>query len=172
MPSGSRLGTASKDLDWLHSLLKQLGEDFPEIELVESTRFAWHAGKKRVSFMKGSQANTERAAWSLLHELGHAQLGHTDYNYDIELLQLEAAAWDKAHELAKSYCIEIEDSYVQDCLDTYRDWLHMRATCPICFDRTLQSTPSRYRCLNCQTEWSVTRSRLCRPYRLKTPQTA
>jgi len=158
-----------KNLDFL---LEQIRADYPDVSFVESGHFSWHAGTKHVSFKRDSEANLEHTAWSLLHELGHALLGHAIYRYDIELLQLEAAAWSQAHKLAKKYTLEIDEDYVQDCLDTYRDWLHMRATCPTCYARTLQATPSRYRCLNCQTEWSVTRSRLCRPYRLKKAQTA
>lgn len=151
----------------LEALLQQIRYDFPDLSFEESAHFSWHAGKKRVSFKK-SEANEEYQAWSLLHELGHALLGHTGYRFDIELLQLEAAAWQKAHELAKDYGIVIDEDYTQDCLDTYRDWLHLRATCPTCFARSLQATPRRYRCFNCQTEWRVSRSRLCRPYRLQT----
>jgi hypothetical protein len=116
--------------------------------------------------------NTPESIFSLLHELGHALLEHKDYTYDVELLKIEVAAWDRARTLAEQYGVTLDEDHIQDCLDTYRDWLHLRATCPTCFGRSLQSTETCYRCFNCQTEWSVTRSRLCRPYRLRTSQTA
>ncbi|HUB93012.1 MAG TPA: hypothetical protein VMB52_00755 [Verrucomicrobiae bacterium] len=147
-------------------LLANIRSDYPDLEFIESNRFLWHSQKKYVSFTMNM--HSEQGPWTLLHELGHALLGHNDYRYDIELLQLEAAAWYKAHELSENYGLKINEDYIQDCLDTYRDWLHLRATCPNCFARTLQASPSHYRCLNCQTEWTVTRSRLRRPYRLKT----
>lgn len=148
----------------LDELLARIGADYPDLSFVESASFSWHAGKKHVSFQKAG-TSTKHNAWSLLHELGHAILGHTSYSHDMELLQLEVAAWEKARQLAKHYGIKIDENYLQDCLDTYRDWLHLRATCPSCYGRALQATASRYSCFNCQTQWKVSRSRLCRPYR-------
>jgi predicted HD phosphohydrolase len=151
----------------LSALLERIAKDYPDLQFIESAHFSWHAGKKHVSFKKSGK-NAKHSMWALLHELGHALLGHTDYKHDIELLQMEVAAWEKAHSLAAHYGLKIQEDYVQDCLDTYRDWLHLRATCPTCYARSLQASERRYRCFNCQTEWSVTRSRLCRPYRLQT----
>jgi len=147
-------------------LLERIVADYPDVEFIEGSQFSWHAGRKHVLFKKAA-AKDERSIWALLHELGHALLGHADYRYDIELLQLEVAAWEKARTLAQRYEQSIDDGYVQDCLDTYRDWLHLRATCPTCFARALQASERHYHCFNCQTEWTVTRSRLCRPYRLR-----
>ncbi len=153
----------------LAALVVHIGSDYPHLELVESNQFAWHAQKQRLAY-KVSSKNTMQNIFSLLHELGHAVLGHKDYTYDIELLKLEVAAWEKARELSANYDITLDEDYIQDCLDTYRDWLHLRATCPTCYARSLQASARHYRCFNCQTEWGVTRSRLCRPYRLKTAQ--
>lgn len=151
----------------LDTLLARIAADYPDLSFVESARFAWHAGKKHVSFKRGSK-NVIHDVFALLHELGHALLNHTDYMYDIELLQLEVAAWNKARGLGEQYGIEIDEDYLQDCLDSYRDWLHLRATCPNCYGRSLQSSVTLYHCHNCQTDWRVSRSRLCRPYRLQT----
>jgi hypothetical protein len=150
----------------LDRLLADIAADYPDLSFIESAHFAWHAGKRHVSYKKTGK-NLRHSMFALLHELGHAILGHSDYTHDIELLQLEVAAWDQARLLAKRYDIELDEDYLQDCLDTYRDWLHLRATCPTCFGRSLQTSETRYRCFNCQTEWQVTRSRLCRPYRLQ-----
>ncbi len=151
----------------LDALLIRIATDYPDLEFIESAHFSWHAEHKRVSYKKVGK-DTTQSMFSLLHELGHAILGHADYTHDIELLQLEVAAWEQARGLASHYGLDIDEDYIQDCLDTYRDWLHLRATCPACFARSLQSSERTYRCFNCQTEWSVTRSRLCRPYRLQT----
>jgi len=160
--------SAIKELD-LSILVEQIRHDHPDVSFVEGAHFSWHAGKRHVSFKRSSaSAPTKHDIWSLLHELGHALLEHTDYRYDVELLKFESAAWEKARELAHDYCLEINEDYLQDCLDTYRDWLHLRATCPTCSSRSFQASPRRYHCFNCQTEWNVTRSRLCRPYRLQT----
>jgi len=151
----------------LETLLERIAADYPDLQLVEGAQFAWHAQQKHLAYKKTSK-NTTQNIFALLHELGHAVLNHHEYAYDIELLQLEVAAWEKARELAKRYGVELDEDYTQDCLDTYRDWLHLRATCPTCFARSLQASIHQYRCFNCQTTWQVTRSRLCRPYRLKT----
>ncbi|QQS17851.1 hypothetical protein IPL68_04260 [Candidatus Saccharibacteria bacterium] len=147
-------------------LLLKLRADYPELSFVESGQFAWHAGKKHVSYQK-ERIEEERGVWAILHELGHALLAHTDYESDIELLQIEVAAWEKAHELAKKYRVRLDQDYVEDCLDSYRDWLHVRATCPTCYGRSLQTDRHTYSCHNCGAIWHVTRSRLCRPYRRK-----
>jgi hypothetical protein len=150
----------------LPDLLARISTDYPEISFVAGAQFSWHAGKRHVSYQR-SNKNTAQGIFSLLHELGHALLEHKDYIYDVELVKIEVAAWDKARTLAKHYEVDLDEDHIQDCLDTYRDWLHLRATCPSCFGRSLQTSESQYRCFNCQTEWSVTRSRLCRPYRLQ-----
>jgi len=152
----------------LATLLAQIAADYPHLEFIEGAQFSWHASRGRVSYRKVSK-DTVHNMFALLHELGHAILGHKDYTHDIQLLQLEVAAWEQARGLAGHYGLPVNEDYIQDCLDTYRDWLHLRATCPVCFGRSLQSSVRTYRCHNCQAEWSVTRSRLCRPYRLKRP---
>lgn len=153
----------------LDHLLTRIAADYPDLSFIESAHFAWHAGKRHVSYQKDGR-NIAHSLLALLHELGHAILGHADYTYDIELLQLEVAAWEQARQLAARYSVSIDEDYLQDCLDTYRDWLHLRATCPGCYGRALQAAPGRYRCFNCQTSWQVSRSRLCRPYRLQNPR--
>jgi predicted RNA-binding Zn-ribbon protein involved in translation (DUF1610 family) len=148
----------------LSSLLIRLRTDYPHILFVAGTRFAWHAEQQHIRY-RSEAASTPRNIAALLHELSHALLGHANYRHDIELLQLEAAAWEQARKLAGQYQIVLDEDTIQDCLDTYRDWLHLRATCPTCFARSLQTSPSSYQCHNCGAQWSVTRSRLCRPYR-------
>lgn len=146
------------------TLLQKIQCDFPEITFVESANFSWHAGSNLVSY-KALKANDIRGVWALLHELGHALLGHTDFETDIELLKIEVDAWHRAHKIARKYKVKIDEDYIQSCLDSYRDWLHLRSTCPSCYERSPQVDKHTYRCVNCQTEWHVTRSRLCRPYR-------
>ena len=145
-------------------ILPRLQRDFPELSFVASTQFSWHAGRQNIAYNK-SRLGAERGVGAMLHELGHALLHHTDYESDVELLQMEISAWEKAHELAKKYEVSLDQDYIEDCLDSYRDWLHVRATCPACFERSLQTTRHTYGCHNCGTVWRVTRSRLCRPYR-------
>lgn len=147
-------------------LLKRLEKDYPTIQFVAAKQFSWHSGSRNISYVK-NDADDIRGTWAMLHELGHALLEHTDFTSDIELVQIEVAAWKKAGQLAEQYGVSIDQDYIEDCLDSYRDWLHVRATCPTCFVRCLQADKHAYTCHNCGTEWRVTRSRLCRPYRKK-----
>jgi hypothetical protein len=155
----------------LDTLLESIARDYPDLKFIESAHFAWHSGRKHVAFKRDPE-NVERNMWALLHELGHALLNHSAYVHDVELVQLEVAAWERARSLAKHYGLQVDEDYVEDCLDTYRDWLHLRSTCPTCYGRALQASERLYRCFNCQGEWQVSRSRLCRPYRLQTTPTA
>jgi len=45
---------------------------------------------------------------------------------------MEAAAWEKALELAKTYGITLDQEVSEKHLNTYRDWMHARSTCPKC----------------------------------------
>jgi hypothetical protein len=64
-----------------------------------------------------------------------------------------------------TYNLNQEDDHVQNCLDTYRDWLHRRSSCPQCGAHVLQRDVSTYQCFNCQTRWHVSSGRFVRPYR-------
>lgn len=97
----------------------------------------------------------------LLHEFGHALLGHTNYRQDVELLQMERAAWDEAIKLSREYHIDIEEDLVEDALDSYRDWLHMRSLCPHCQSTGIQVSPGHYECLACHHTWRVNEARTC-----------
>lgn len=145
-------------------LVERIQSDYPGIDFIEASRFSWHAGKQHISYTKASLRDT-KGLWALLHELGHAQLKHAKYKSDIELLHMEVAAWTRAKELAAHYAVNIDEEYVQDSLDSYRDWLHIRSTCPKCYEHCLQTDIHTYRCQNCNSTWQVTQSRLCRPYR-------
>lgn len=145
-------------------LLVCLVRDFPEVSFEADNRFIWESSGQRVRY-NTARLNEPSGQWALLHELGHAQLSHTAYTSDFELLRIERDAWSEAHRLAGRYHIVIDEDYVQDCLDSYRDWLHLRSTCPTCYERAFQTDKHTYRCHNCTASWHVTNSRLCRPYR-------
>ena len=146
-------------------LLTRLQADHPAIHFQAAERFFWSPQEQTVYYDPKKASN--EAQWALLHELSHALLGHKTYKTDFELLQLEVAAWDQAEKLSNTYHIKIDAEHVQDCLDTYRDWLHARSKCPSCGTHGVQTNPSTYQCLNCHTEWNVTTERFCRPYRKK-----
>jgi ribosomal protein S27AE len=146
-------------------LVKQIASDYPALSFLPGNAFSWSPQQQTVYYHNGH----EHFAWSLLHELGHALRQHQSYSSDIELVLLEAEAWEEASTIASRYDIVIDADHIQDCLDTYREWLHQRSTCPTCGSSSLQSTSESYQCFNCHTEWKVSASRFCRPYRRLTP---
>jgi hypothetical protein len=146
-------------------LLKKLKKKLPNIVFEAGDAFFWSPEHATVTYKRSSSQKREHT-WALLHEASHALLNHKTYRRDIELLQLEAAAWEQAKQLANELNINISDDHIQDCLDTYRDWLHQRATCPRCSTVSFQVNSREYRCHNCAATWQVTASRFCRPYRL------
>lgn len=148
----------------MKNLLDRLKADYPAISFIEGEAFFWSPKNQTVTYAQISTL-PEVAKWSLLHEVSHGILGHTGYTSDFELVRLEVAAWQHASKLAKRYGIKIDPEHIQDCLDTYRDWLHRRSTCPTCGTVSLQADPKTYRCFNCKTTWRVSNSRFCRPYR-------
>lgn len=108
--------------------------------------------------------------WTILHELSHALLDHQSYTTDFNLLGKELAAWDHARILAEKYGFAIDEAHIQDCLDSYRDWVYARSICPTCESQGIQYSKALYGCLNCDCMWKVTYARFCRPYRLKSAQ--
>lgn len=147
----------------MEKLLKRIGADHPHIALVEGDHFFWSPKKQQIFYALHGQNDTSEV--TLLHELAHALLDHKTFSTDYQLVLMEAEAWDKAVTIGKTYGIEISEDHIQDCLDTYRDWLYMRSMCPSCGTNSLQDSSRAYKCFNCSTSWSVSSSRLCRPYR-------
>ncbi len=106
--------------------------------------------------------------WTLLHEIAHAELGHSVYDSDIELIRQEAAAWEHAKRLiAPRFDLDIATSHIEDALDTYRRWLHERSRCPECEQNGIQATQNTYNCINCRCSWRVNDARGCALRRVK-----
>jgi hypothetical protein len=145
------------------AFIDRLVQDFPSFKFVAGQQDHWSPSSKTI-FYNPSRPLIE-LQYSLLHELSHALLGHHDYGSDFELLKLESEAWVHAAQLGTMYDVIISDDHIQTCLDTYRDWLHRRSTCPACGMHVAQKDSQTYKCFNCQTEWSVTNSRFVRAYR-------
>lgn len=148
----------------MKQLLTRLTRDYPDLQFKPGTQFLWSPSQQVIYY--STDRTDESSIWSLLHELGHATLGHTDFKNDFSLLQMEADAWEQAVVIAKQYDHYIDEDHIQDCLDTYRDWLHQRSTCPTCGATSLQTDAHTYQCFNCQQTWHVAQNRHCRPYRL------
>lgn len=147
----------------LDTLVTALKKSFPELELQADSTFFWSPADKQVHYDERNQSL--EGAWSLLHETGHALLDHTTYFTDVELVNMEVAAWEEAKRIAEHFSLEIDEDHVQDCLDSYRDWLYKRSLCPDCHLSGIQVDTKVYTCIFCHRRWHVTTERFCRPYR-------
>jgi hypothetical protein len=152
----------------LHNLLQEIKRDYPDITLKKASAFRWDPASSTVFFNDKADANP---VWSLLHELGHVDAGHAKYTTDTELLIMEAEAWQRASALGIKYGHPIDEEHTQDCLDSYRDWLNKRSRCPTCHQTGVEKEWGLYHCINCRSEWQVSKARFCRVYR-KTKSTA
>jgi hypothetical protein len=156
----------------MQSLVKILTLRFPELTFRAGQHFYWSPENQEIVYSETTREKNKTAAWSLLHETSHALLGHKNYQNDFQLVSMEVEAWERAKQLTHELALdEIDENHVQDCLDTYRDWLHKRCLCPNCETRSFQTTAEQYSCHNCGAQWHVTPSRFCRAYRLGTKDT-
>ena len=145
--------------------ITKLKKIYPELKFKPGNQFCWSPETNEIIYKK-NPVYDENDSWSLLHESGHALLKHKNYHSDFELLKLEVEAWSKAKEIAKKFSIVIDNDHIEDCLDTYREWLYKRSICPNCTAKCLQQGDFvHYRCFNCHTTWKVSSSRFCRAYR-------
>lgn len=149
------------------TLLKQLRTAYPDYQFSEADDFYWQPNLKTI-FYNAAALSTPEGLADLLHELGHALLQHQQYEYDITLIQMEAAAWEQARELARQWHIPLGDTYADDSLATYQEWLAGRSACPHCNLTGIQQNKYTYQCLNCRCMWRVNDAKFCelRRYRL------
>ena len=157
------VATSSSNKTSARSFIARLKRDYPEFSFEPGKQDHWSPKAKTIFYKSG--VTLKETQYGVLHELAHAQLGHTDYHNDFELIKLEGLAWELAAKLGKKYGVKINSEHIQDCLDTYRDWLHARSQCPTCGMHVLQKDPYHYHCFNCRTQWKVTSGRFVRPYR-------
>lgn len=151
----------------MSSLIHKLKTDYPALTFFESDQFAWSPVTQTVSF----EPDQPHASELLLHELSHGLLGHRDYTRDVELLAMETAAWEKAKTLAEHYSVRMSEHVIQTHLDTYREWMHARSTCPECTATGYQTSKAQYACAACTHQWRVNEARLCGLKRYKVAKT-
>lgn len=139
------------------SVVHSLQQDYPDITFAPGETFQWQPAHKTVTYQQST--GTDSSAL-LLHEVGHALLGHSQYHTDVELLAMERQAWDYAKQQLQHYA-QISDDVAEDSLDSYRDWIHARSTCPSCTATGIQKSLKQYRCLACSQRWTVNEARTC-----------
>lgn len=138
-------------------ILKQLKDSYPQYSFKKSSRFYWSGMDKTIYY----DISAKDSRILLLHELSHALLNHTKYDSDVQLLAMERQAWDHTIDLAKPFNISVSDDIIQSALDSYRDWLHARSTCPKCSATGMQTDAKTYKCSACNNIWQVNEARTC-----------
>lgn len=168
---GATITSASKTSE-ASAFINRLSLDYPQFIFKAGAREHWSPRAKTITYNPSQEGRYLR--YGLLHELAHALLGHNIYNSDFELLRMEGEAWSLASKIGKKYHVIMDQEHIQNCLDTYRDWLHRRSTCPACGTHAMQVDVASYHCFNCQTKWQVSSGRFVRPYRkvINNPKTA
>lgn len=110
------------------------------------------AEEKKLPVVENNLSAVEKSEFfclRMLHEVGHAVLGHKFYATDVDRLKMERAAWEKARELCPKYGVEYIGEFVEEALDSYRDWLHQRSKCPKCGTTRFQDNRGNYVCPGC-----------------------
>ena len=127
---------------------------YPEQRFLPAGYFAYDASEDIVNYDPGLlRRNSGKLA--LLHEISHAMLGHFHYRFDFELFAMEMDAWNMTRTLAIKHAVGVQESYINECMDSYDVWLTKRGTCPRCNQFNLQSKPNEFRCYRCLTRWKV-----------------
>lgn len=150
----------------MKNLINKLKIDFPHIKFLPGTRYAWSPSEQIIRY-EDNDTDETRGSLALLHELSHAVLEHRKFSNDLELLGFEVRAWKQARVLAKKYLVNLDEEYIDGCLESYRDWLYQRSMCVECGNNSLQNSLGHYTCHICGTKWSVPRSQLCKIQRRK-----
>jgi hypothetical protein len=143
-----------------------IGKEYPDITFEAADTFCWSPQKNTVFFDPIAVKN-KRGLYQLLHEVGHAICGHVSYRSGVALIQMESEAWEAAKKISANYNIRIPEEHIEKCLDSYRDWLHLRSACPSCSSISIEVDENQYRCFNCSQAWRVPTSQLTRQYRMK-----
>lgn len=143
------------------TLVEKVMADFSSIDFISSEKFRWSPEDNVIFF----NTKTDNSEWSLLHEIGHVLCEHKIYSSDVGLLKMEVQAWQKARKLANKYAINIDEEHIEKCLDSYRDWLYRRSSCPKCSQAGIEKSLGIYLCVNCKNQWKVTAEKFCRVYR-------
>ncbi len=136
----------------------ELASAFPDLTFTEGKEFRWDPAQTIIEYISDDPHSLER----LLHEIAHAQLGHSQFSRDVELITLERDAWYYAQSrLGPAFHVHIDPNLIEDDLNTYRDWLHARSTCPTCKATGIQTGAASYTCVACRATWKVNKAINC-----------
>lgn len=136
----------------MQKLIKKLANDFPELTIAKGSRFQF-SPPNHIFYPPKSPYPNAKNKLLLLHELGHYLIRLNDYSTDIELIEIEALAWQKARELCLGYKISFDEDFAEDCLDSYRNYLHYSSLCKNCQLAGYQDDSGTYHCPLCGNNW-------------------
>jgi hypothetical protein len=143
----------------ISSLVAKLQKDFPNLHFEQGEDFYWSPAHSTIHF---APIRTPEEELTLLHEVAHALLGHSHFDRDLDLIRIEREAWDHVRDtLGPRYGINASEDDIEDMLDTYREWLHARSTCPQCRLTGIQTDSAKYHCVGCGHDWRVNDARRC-----------
>lgn len=132
------------------SLAQKLAHKYPLLTFAPATVAHWSSLDNTVYY----NSDEQHADWVLLHETAHGLLGHRDYMRDIKLLAVEREAWHYAATvLAPQFDITVDSDFIETQIDTYRDWLHAKSTCPTCQSTGYETSQQHYSCVHCGAAW-------------------
>jgi hypothetical protein len=134
---------------------------YPAIRFLPGEVFSWSPVDHIIHYPKQAPFDSS-FIYSLLHEIGHAELLHNNFTNDLSLVKIERDAWEKSKEIAQKLGTTIDDEHIEKCMDTYRDWLYARSLCPNCHQCGIQTSKTAYKCIFCDHAWRVSESRLCK----------
>jgi hypothetical protein len=86
-------------------------KNFNDQRFVPGRYFMWSPNTRSIT-IDTRRIDTNNGRLALLHEIGHARLGHRIYKYDMELLRMEMEAWDIARDLAPRYGVHINEAHI------------------------------------------------------------
>ena len=119
-----------------------------------AAHFSYDAADEVINyFPQALKTNSGKIA--LLHEISHCELGHFHYVSDLQLYAMEIDAWLLTRKLAKKFNIPVEEDYIDECIESYNQWIEKRGTCPRCSTFCAQKTEVEFECYNCLTCWRV-----------------
>ena len=130
----------------MSQLIKKIRQDYPDFRFIDGKKFTFRYPRTIVVGPAEPHADL-----LLLHELGHAILGHRDYETDIKRMKMEVDAWEETRKLSRIYGVEFNEDVMQDELDSYRDWLHKKSRCPECGLTRFQTPDGQYHCPRCES---------------------
>lgn len=135
-------------------LITSLKQDFPDFHFTYGKRFSFRPPK---TIVIGPDEGT-KTPLLIFHELGHALSGQYIYKTAIERLKIESLAWNEGKK-AYEKCLTSgryslppwDEEFVEENLDTYRDWLHAKSKCKTCGLTMYQGADKKWLCPFCST---------------------